>query len=177
MLAEIEGQWSLDDAGNVTYQRIVELGGLSKNEIYSRGLNYFLYDTENAPQELTEDKELGRIVAKGFFDNVHSSSVFLDYTNFHCLNLIRIDAKEGRARILLTLTGYETEVGDASNNPPFIGTTKLSQEFPINPSGRSKTMMGKAFYNSHLKALETLERLAKAINDGNTSTILENDDW
>lgn len=177
MLAEIEGQWSLDDSGNITYQSILELGHLSKNEIYSRALNYFLYNTENAPQELTEDKELGRILAKGFFDNVHSSSVFLEYTNFHALNLIRIDVKEGRARILLTLTDYETEVGDATNNPPFLGTTKINQEFPINPRGRNKTMMGKAFYHSHLKAIETLESLAKAINNGNTSTTLENNDW
>jgi len=56
MLAEIEGQWNLD--GNVTYTRIVEAHKLSKEEIYNRALNYFVYNYGSGKSVIqTQDKD------------------------------------------------------------------------------------------------------------------------
>ncbi|WP_422860115.1 DUF4468 domain-containing protein [Flagellimonas sp. S174] len=178
MLSEIKEQWTLDDSGNVTYQKILELPKLQKDIIYLRALNYFSYDFENEPLSLTEDKELGMLLAKGFFERVHSTGVFLDYTHIHCLHLIRIDVKDEKARILLTLSSYEIESGDVGEDDlPVVTSSKVNQEFPINPSGRNKTMMGKAFYKSHMRAISLLDKISNAMENGNTSPSLENSDW
>lgn len=178
MLESIEGQWSLDDSGNITYQRILELSHLSKDEIYHRALSYFLYGREGETLDMTQDKELGRIVVKGIYEDVHITSFFLNSTHLHCWHIVRIDVKEGRTRILLTLTAYDKEEIDiADGELPFVTSTKINREFPINPAGLNKTMMGKAFYKAHGRAMLTLDNLSRAIREGNTSPHLENNDW
>ncbi|PRX54565.1 uncharacterized protein with TBP-like fold DUF4468 [Flagellimonas meridianipacifica] len=178
MLSEIKEQWTLDDSGNVTYQKILELPELSKDIIYPRSLNFFSYNLENEPLSLTEDRELGMLLVKGVFDRVHSTGVFLDYTHIHCLNLIRIDVKDEKARILVTLSAYEIESGNVGEDDlPLISSSKVNQEFPINPSGRNKTMMGKAFYKSHMRAISLMDKISNALENGNTSPSLEDRDW
>ena len=178
MLESIEGEWSLDDSGNITYQRIVELSHLSKDEIYHRALNFFLYGHEGEPLDITQDRELGRIVVKGIYEDVHIADFFLNSTHIHCWHIVRIDVKEGRTRFLLTLTAYDKEeIATTDGELPLVTTTKINREFPINPAGLNKTMMGKAFYKAHGRATLTLDNLSRAIREGNTSPDLENNDW
>jgi len=176
MLKAIEGQWELDDNGNVTYVRVVEADGLSKEEIYSRTLNFFVYNYGSGKSVIqTKDPELGRVVGKGLYDDVHIG-VSLVTTYVDTWHIARVDVKEGRARIILTLTEYEKKVTGGST-PPSYSTMKVEQEFPINPKGYAKTVMGKAFAKSHERALATLDKIEKTIKEGNTTEELENDDW
>jgi hypothetical protein len=58
MLKEIEGQWSLDDNNNVTYQRIVEVPDVNKDELFSRAQNYFIYNYGSGKSVIqTQDKK------------------------------------------------------------------------------------------------------------------------
>ena len=176
MLNEIKGQWSLDDNGNVTYIRVVEASDLSKDEIYNRVLNYFVYNYGSGKSVIqTQDKDLGRVVGKGLYDNVHIG-MSLVTTYIDCWHIARVDVKDGRARIILTLTDYEKKVV-GGNTPPSYSTTRVKDNFPINPKGYSKTIMGKAFYKSHKAAIATMNAIEKSIKEGNTSKELENDDW
>ena len=177
MLAEIEGQWSLDDNGNFSYTRIVEVPEIkSKDEIYNRALNYFVYNYGSGKSVIqTQDKELGRIIGKGLYKNVHIG-ISLITTYVDCWHIVRVDIKDGRARIILTLTEYDKKIV-GGNTPPSYSSLKVKQSFPINPKGNQKTVMGKAFYKSHLSAIATLDALEKSIKEGNTSKELEKDTW
>lgn len=175
LLESIEGQWQVDDNGNVTYERVVEVPGLSKAELYNRGLNYFTYSYTSGKSVIqTEDKELGRIVGKGLYDDVHIG-VTLVANVFDCYHIARLDVREGRARILLSLTQYEWT--SSATYPPTVGLTDVSSSFPVIPDGRLKNQYGKAFYKSHQRAMETLDAIEKVLREGNTSTQFENDDW
>lgn len=176
MLKEIEGQWSLDDNGNVTYTKVVEAPGLSKEEIFSRVQSYFVYNYGSGKSVIqTQDKELGRIIGKGLYDDVHIGfSLVTTYVD--CWHIVRVDIKEGRARIILTLTEYEKKI-TGGNTPPSYSTSKVEQEYPINPKGFQKTVMAKAFYKSHKRAESTLEAIEKTIKEGSTSKEIENEDW
>jgi|TARA_B100000768_G_C11200284_1_gene341457 hypothetical protein len=177
MLSEIEGQWNLDDNGNVTYTRVVEAPNLTKDEIYNRALNYFVYNYGSGNSVIqTQDKELGSVVGKGFYDDVHVG-ISLVTTYVDCWHIARVDAREGRARIILTLTEYEKEIHGGSTPPVNHGKMKVELEFPINPKGFAKTVMGKAFYKSHKAANATIDAIEKSIKEGNTSKEIENDDW
>ena len=177
MLAEIEGQWSLDDNGNVSYTRIVEVPEIKdKNEIYNRALNYFVYNYGSGKSVIqTQDKELGRIVGKGLYNDVHIG-ISLITTYVDCWHIVRVDVKDGRARIILTLTQYDKRIVGGDTPDSHI-SLKVEQSFPINPKGNQKTVMGKAFYKSHLAAISTLDNLEKSIKEGNTSKELEKDKW
>ena len=176
MLQEIEGQWLLDDNGNVTYQRIVEVPEMEKNDIYNRVLKYFVYNYGSGKSVIQmQDQENGLIIGKGLFDDVHIGiSIITTYIDLW--HIVRVDIRDGRARIILSLTEYDIII-TGGNSPPVYLTTKIEQEFPINEKGTSKTVMGRAFYKSHQKAIATLDAIEKAIIEGSTSKELENSEW
>lgn len=172
MLKEIEGQWSLDDNNNVTYQRIVEVPDVNKDELFSRAQNYFIYNYGSGKSVIqTQDKEKGQIIGKGIYDRLHT---FSNGTGWVCLgtwHIIRVDVKDGRARIIITLTEYQEDFKGILTN------SNVSKEFPINDEGGRKNIMGKAFYKSHNKAIESLDLIEKAIKEGTTSKQIEDDKW
>ncbi len=177
LLKEIEGQWSLDDNNNVTYTHIVEVPELTFEEIYNRGLNYFVYNYGSGKSVIqSEDKDLGRILAKGLYNDVHVG-ISLVATYVDCWHVVRLDVKEGRARIILTLTDYEKTVYYDDDAPPSYFSMSVADEYPVNPKGKTKTVMGKAFYKSHYAAISTIIGIEEAIIGGNTSDEIENDDW
>lgn len=53
-------------------------------------------------------------------------------------------------------------------------TTHISDEYPINPKGSSKTMAIRAFYKSHLRVFKTLDDLEDELKSGSTSSGIEN---
>lgn len=176
MLAEIEGKWKLDDNQNVTFVKIVDAPNLKKEEIYSRALNYFTYNYMSGKAVIqTQDKDNGLIVGKGVYDNVHIG-MSLVATYVDAWHIMRVDVKDGRARLIVSLTDYEKKIV-GGNTPPAYSTSKVSNEYPINESGFQKTVMSKAFYKSFKKANNSLESLEKAILEGNTSKQIENKDW
>ena len=176
MLNEIQGKWQLDDNKNVTIFKVIEAPGLKKEEIFNRALNYFTYNYVSGKSVIqTQDKENGLIVGKGIYNNIHIGISLLT-TYVDAYHILRVDVKDGKARIIVTLTEYEKKLV-GGNTPPAYSTTQVSQEFPINPNGLSKTVMTKAFYKSFKKAYSTLDAVEKAIKEGNTSKALENSGW
>ncbi|WP_181309068.1 DUF4468 domain-containing protein [Rufibacter sp. XAAS-G3-1] len=176
MLSEIEGKWQLDDNGNVTIVKVIEAPELKKEEIFNRALNYFTYNYISGKSVIqTQDKENGHIVGKGIYDNVHIG-VSIITTHVDAWHILRVDAKDGRARVIVTLTEYEKKIV-GGDTPPSYSTMKVAQEYPINPKGMQKTVMTKAFYKAFKKANNTLDAVEKAIKEGSTSKSIENSEW
>jgi len=172
MLKEIEGQWSLDDNSNVTYQRIVEVPDMKKDDIYNRVLNYFIYNYGSGKSVIqTQDKEKGQVIGKGIYDRLHTFSNGTGWVYLGTWHIVRVDVKDGRARIIITLSEYLEDYKGS------LTSTNVSKEFPINKDGNRKNIMGKAFYKSHIKAIESLDLIEKAIKEGTTSKQLEDDKW
>lgn len=176
MLAEISGHWELDDNRNVTIVRIIEAPEFSKDEIFNRALNFFTYNYNSAKDIVqTQDKESGLVVGKGVFPNIHKGVSF-EITFVDTWHVLRVDAKDGRARAIITLTDYDKTVDPSSSSPSFY-TVKIADTYPINPKGGQKTVMTKSFYKSYHKAFDTLDAIEKAIKDGSTSKEIENENW
>lgn len=176
MLAEIEGKWQLDDNNNVTFVRVVDVPDVERDEIYNRTLSYFTYNYVSGKSVIqVQDKENGLVVGKGVYDNVHVG-VSLITTYVDCYHILRVDVKEGKARIIVSLTEYEKKLVGGSTPPSYV-TTDVALEYPINPKGMQKTVMSKAFYSAYKKAMATLDSVEKAIKEGNTSKAIENSGW
>ncbi len=176
MLAEIEGKWQLDDNGNVTVVKVIEVPELKKDEIFNRSLNYFTYNYVSGKSVIqTQDRENGLIVGKGIYDNVHIGMSLIK-TYVDAWHILRVDVKEGRARVIVTLAEYEKKIVGGNTSPSYF-TMKVAQEYPINPKGGQKTVMTKAFYKAFKKANSTLDAVEKAIKGGSTSKAIENSGW
>lgn len=176
MLAEIHGKYSLDDNGNVTYVRVVDLPTLSKDEIYLRALNYFTYNYSDGKSVIqTQDKEQGVVVGKGVYDNVHIGASLIT-TYIDCWHIVRVDIKENKARIIVTLTEYDKKIVGGDTPPSYVNI-RVSESYPINPNGNQKTVMTKAMYRSHKAALSTIDRLEVALLEGTTAKGIEGAGW
>lgn len=174
LLKEIEGQWALNESGNVEYQRIIEAPGVEQDEIFNRVLDFFLYYYSMGNSVVqTEDRVLNRIVGKGIFDDVHSTFFPNNYVD--CRHNIAVDIKDGRARASLVLTEFENElIMDYSS---IFQTFKVADSYPVNPDGKTKNKMGKAFYKSHFAALEALDALERSIKQGTYVDQRLKDEW
>lgn len=176
MLLEIENKWELDDNNNVTFSRVIDVPNLNKDEIFNRVLSFFTYNYVSGKSVIQiQDKEAGLVVGKGVYDNVHIGySIVTTYVD--AWHILRVDVKEGKARVIVSLTDYEKKIV-ASNAPSSFSSMKIATEYPINPKGGQKTVMTKAFYKSYQKAYKTLDAVEKAIKEGNTSKVIENSEW
>jgi len=122
---------------------------------------------------LTQDRVLNRIVGKAVFDDVHTTFFPNNYVDCH--HLISVDVKDERARISLVLTEFENElIMDYSS---IFQTYRVSDCYPVNPNGKTKNKMGKAFYKSHLAALDALNVLEKSIREGIYAERRQQDEW
>jgi len=158
LLSEIEGQWAVDDNGNVTYQRIVEVPELKKDDIYNRVLNYFIYNYGSGKSVIqTQDKENGQIIGKGLYDNIHTFSNGFGFVYLSTWHIARVDVKDGKARVILTLTEY------SENFEGSISSINVKDEYPVNKDADRKNISAKAFYKSHLSAIASIDAIEKAI--------------
>ncbi|MDI9874022.1 DUF4468 domain-containing protein [Flectobacillus rivi] len=170
-LSSIQGKWVLDDKKNVTIQRIIEAPSLSKEEIYNRALNFFAYHyIEENIKIINVDKSQGLVVARGVFDNLHNNS-----KGWHA---IRIDVKDGKARILVTLTEYQYPKNISTDG--VFNTwahSRVSDEVPINAKGGKYVYWGNTFYSFFTKATSLVDSFEIAIKEGNTSKEIESSAW
>lgn len=175
MLAKIEGQYEVDDSGNVTYVKVIDNLPIDEKQIFDRALSYYVYkynDANSVIQEKNEDA--GRIIGKGIYPDVHIGMGLLT-RYFSAVHILRIDIKDRRCRVLLTLTEYNIKTLDLDGIAHF-NEKKLINSYPIDPKGGEKTFYGKAFFNTHLAVVRTFEEVERVIKEGVTFSNLD-DDW
>lgn len=157
--------------------KVIEMPGISKDELYNRALSYFTYNYRQGDAVIQiDDKGQGLIIGKGLYPNVYSGllSVFSTY------HIVRVDVKEERVRVLVTMTAYRVEdVGVVSEL--LFGTIVLntcdwpvSSRFPIVKADEDKNAMAKLFYNSIQCAMNTMDMIEKSLKEGNTGSDLDN---
>lgn len=178
MLAEMDGQYNVDDNKNVTITKVIEIDGLTKDEGYLRALSYFTYNYGNRESVIQiQDKEKGLIIGKGVYKKVHVG-VGLSVTEIDLWHIIRVDIKDNKARVFITLTEYNAKTTSTmgGSTPPSYATTKVSDSFPINPKGWQSTVYTKALYKSTKMAYESIDAIEKSLKEGNTNSA-ENARW
>jgi len=176
-LNSIKDLWKIDNNNNLTYTRVVDSINSNKNDIFNRALGYFAYNYKDANSVLqVKDKESGIIVGKGYFKDFCSFNMFLCANIFSAYHILRVDVKDNKARIILSVDQYNTEfVGSKNSNNH--SSINLIDTYPIKENGPQKKMYTKAFLGLHDKCIETLDRAEKALKEGNTSSSIENNNW
>ncbi len=177
LLDSIQGEYAVDDNQNLTYSRIVECPGMTKKQIYDRAQAWFVYNYNSGKAVIqVQDSTTGTVIGKGYYDNVHTGMIMLTTLECDAWHIVRIDAKDGKYRVILTLTEWD-RVNHASNGSFPWPNARVSNEYPFNKKGKYKNIMGQAFFALHNRAQSTFVSLEKSVKEGSTSKSIEGNNW
>lgn len=166
--SESESEW--------VFSKIVTAENKSKEDIYNKALEVLadIYkDSKDVIQN--KDKEAGLIVGKGFIDSDIRTINWASICRNRCWHLIKIEIKEGKYRISITVNSVWNETG-ADLRHPFKGTEyKLSNFYPYwkdcKPKHRITSFDNLKFvYDSSMGIIRNLE---EEIN----KKLASNDNW
>jgi hypothetical protein len=163
MSEKTKGQWQIDENEYVTWQKVVDCPDLNKTELYSRTLDYFLHNYADV-NSVIQDRDIvnGVIIGKGIYKKVNVLNNVLQSNSVDTWHLLKVQVKDGRAKITLSLTQYEETVR-GRELPDVHYLYPVIKQFPFNPAGYQKDLYKQAFNKSHLKALETIASVEKAL--------------
>lgn len=165
MLKEIDGQWTISEKGTVDYVRIVVVPELSMEKIYERVIPYFTYDDYNdMPVIQSKEKEEGLIIGKGIFHNAYEYKMGGYNRRVDVSYTMRVDYKEGKARIKIMLTNYDTFLLDGGTWHDFV---TIARTYPLTERCPLKDYHAATFYNAHKLVLAKITDIEKAIKEGN----------
>ncbi len=174
MLQEINDQWQLDENGYVTYQKVVDNLNLNRKELYSRAMDYFVNNYSDVNSVIQNRDVLnGIITGRGIFEKVHILNDVLQSVIINTLHILKVEVKDGRARITLSLTQFD-EIMRGGELPGNHYLYPISEQYPINPNGYQKDLYEQASCKSHLKALETIASFEKALRGESAQKKSEN---
>ena len=177
LLDSIQGEYAVDDNQNLTYSRIVECPGMTKKQIYDRAQAWFVYNYNSGKAVIqVQDSTTGTVIGKGFYDKVSVGMYMLTTVELDAWHIVRIDAKDGKFRVIITLTEWE-RVQHGSNGSAHWPNTHITNEYPFNKRGKIKNIMGQAFFALHNRTQATFLSLEKSVKDGSTSKSIEGNDW
>jgi len=152
------GAYTIDNNGGISITRIIEVDSASKDDLFNRAQEYFTYNYGDGESVIQiNDRETGRIVGKGIYREI-ASTAGLYMVLIDTWHILKIEAKDGRARVTVTLTEFIEDMtaygGDSSDD-----TFMISKYYPFTEKGVNKGAYLKAFLASYGIAIKTIENL------------------
>lgn len=174
-MQDLQGKWTLDANGQVSFVRMIEQDGTSSQDLFMRALNYFTNE-KNLPKSsvVYKDASEGLLVVKGVMKNIHQDLAFTR-TYLDASYQFTIDVKDGKARIKCTVPTYERKV-EARNQAPSYSSVQVETLYPANVNAERSTIYGNAFHKTFLKVTNVMDAVEKEMLSGQPllSTVREN---
>lgn len=175
----------IDANGNISTTTVIGCPNLSKNNIYIQAHSWFVNSFNSGKSVIQfDDKEAGTILAKGYLRDIALYAPFGKQYGISARVLFRIDIKEERARIIMTIQEYDIAVSNGRCSS-LQGTAAASNRtyrpdlvypFNDNPDLLPNEAGAKAYCASCLYLIAMKNRLDRAINAGIIGIDM-NDNW
>ena len=168
---------TLDKDNALTFEKTISVRGKSKNELFV-DLNYwFLKTFSNASSSIEmADKDLGVIMAKGYFPNIAYHSGGMSSYSVNIRPIVCCDIQDEQVKLTVVIPNYEvTRVDDGVLNamldadydkhPPYKVdvTWALNQCFPFAKKDAQKRTSSKALVMSHGYVEVLMNRIQTAL--------------
>jgi len=175
MPEETKDQWQIDENEYVTCRKVVDCPKLDKTVLYNRAMNFFNANYSDVSSVILErDLVNGIIIGKGVFKKVLVSNSELRYSFVDTWYILKVEVRDGRARITMLLTQYDEAV--RGSEPPDIHYLyPVSKQYPFNPESYRRDLYKEAYKISQQKALETIAAVGKALLTETTQS--KKDSW
>lgn len=172
-LRELSDIWKAD-ANGVSFVITVDSLPLSVKEIIKYSKEYLEEAYRPSKYEIeTLDDEKYLVIGKGAFNNFESYAAFPNQYTFNCEHRIRIDAKQGRARLCFSMTDYDIIKINGNKNERNL--VKVKDVSPVNANAdTSRKMYNKAFLSMAKLAITTLYDIKDMLK---SKTTIETVDW
>ena len=107
---KLSSQLTLDKNKFLTYEKIIDCGESTKEQLYTI-LNYWFTSTFNDANSVIQlnDKELGTIIARGRVSGIAEHRGGLNHYSINISPMIKVDIKDKKIRITYTIQNYEVE--------------------------------------------------------------------
>ena len=175
LFSEVEKEWKLDDNGNVSFTKVIDVHGVSKDELYARALSYFTYNYNNGDDVVqVKDKEEGLIIGKGIYGTVFVGG-FLVVSTYNAVHIIRIDIKDGKARIILSIQEFRVKNRDANGGVSYP-IFPVSERFPFVKDAMKKQVM-KAIYETCQRVKTSFDKIEKSLKEDAAGTKAKDTEW
>lgn len=156
-----------------------EFTGVKKEELFKRAESFFVYKYNDANSVIqSKDKESGIIIGKGFFENIDTHNIFTCLHTYSVQHILRVDIKDEKIRIILTLNKVIDNVScaDPNGGPTHYSTNDMNifdvwNEVQQNTARTETSLM----YNANNVCKKTISDLYKHL-DGNDQNIY-NKNW
>jgi len=175
MYEDIKGQWQTDENGHAIMQKVVECHSVNKAMLYDRAMNYFTCNYSDISSVILEkDQVNGIIIGEGVFKRVYHYNSVLKNISVDTQYILKVEVRAGRAKITLTLTQYDESVrGSEPSDVHYL--YPIAKQYPFNSASYQKDMYMQAFDTSHLKTIETIASVEKALMEEDTQK--NKDNW
>lgn len=172
-IQELSTVWKVD-ANGVTFVITVDSLPLSSSEIIAYSKEYLEEAYRPSKYEIESmNIEKAVVIGEGQFNNFDTYAAFPNQYTFNCHLHLRVDAKEGRARISFSITEYE--VLRTNGNIAERTNVKVKDVSPANPDAdNSRKMYNKVFLSLAKLAMETMYDLRDNLKSKISS---ETEDW
>jgi hypothetical protein len=175
-LAQIKGQdYVVDKNGDIMITKIVEGLTIQRNEIFSVALNYMEYAYKDTKYKIViNSPENGVVAGEGEYLQFHEDRIFPSSYFLNAPVTLRVDAKDGRARISVILSYY---TGKRSNiNESEDIHDRISEFQPVNESQTERRKLyNAAFPVLFQKAQKTLKEVEEVLKS--TRSSVPDTDW
>lgn len=168
-------QYTVDNKGNVIFEMTLENLPNDKAEIHASATDYLENAYKDTKYSIVENNlEKGVVTGQGEIVNFHESGGILKSNIYSITFFVRVDAKDGRARIRFVVHNYSLDtLSDIKS--------ESKQELPVSecaPIGSVYKDKGhkKAFEKLQEIADKTLNLVADAIKSA-TPAIAQDEDW
>lgn len=164
MRGQVKGSdYTVDGNGDVVVAQIVEGLALNKSEIYAAALKYMENAYKDTKYKIVIDSpENGVVAGEGEYLQFHEDNYF-PYSYFiNAPILLRVDAKDGRARVSVVLTYY---TGKRSNINETVDIHDRISEFqPVKEDEMEhRKLYSKAFPILYGKVRKTLNEVVEVL--------------
>lgn len=163
----------LTDSGEAYFEKVIEIKGQSKDELYSKGKEWLFrtYVSGKAVLEI-DDKENGKIMGNGITQELVYNNMGIKKDGGSFEYKISILFKDGRSKIKIDGIRYRKGEMVGLNEPAFY-----AEEYPASWIKFGKKQIGKKWIEMKEQAKEEFEvifkRYEKYLNQGSE----EDDNW
>lgn len=161
------------DDGSVIFTKVFEGIEGNKDEIYTKVLNYFAVAYKSANDVIQQkDKDAGVIIGKGIFEVYRSGG--LVSSTYDCYHTIRIDIKDGRVRVALSVNNYELKMVTSKGTDRY--TYAIVDNYPISEGTKlNRKNYADVFIGLCATTVNTFAAIEKSLKE--SSTFAPSDDW
>lgn len=166
-------EYTIDKNKNVVVSIILENLPLSKSDIFTTSQQYITESYKDTKYKIvSNDPENGTIAGEGMYTGFHEANYFPYAYFLNAPFILRVDAKDGRARLSITFSKY---IGKRVNKNETIEISdRISDFYPVNTEEEShKKLYGKAFQILISKSKETLSELEKKLKSTQSTNNLD----